>query len=221
MPATTPNIQSGYAAAPVPGVGGSTPVPDPTTLTTDQLRREIGAARESFGLEFANLKNLLDALAVSSDRNLTSAMDLCNVKFGSVEDKLALGERQRVEQKSDTEKAIQAALLAQQAAVSAQAESFEKSVNKSEVATNKQLDQMQATFRAENNNLGLNLDDLKGRVTVTESTRITQAQHDEVLRELADLRRSRDLAAGAATRTVLLLGAFFSALVVVLRFIPG
>ena len=121
---------------------GSRPVPDPTVLTTDQLLREIG-----------HLKELLAEM------------------FDSVNDQLALGERQRVEQKSDTEKAIQAALTAQKEAVAAQAAAFAESVAKSENATAKQLDQMQATFKAEIGSVATSHNELKDRVVVIEATR--------------------------------------------------
>ena len=120
---------------------GRRPIPDPTVLTTDQLLREIAHLKELFGEQLTR-----------------------------VDDKLALAERQRVEQKSDTEKAIQAALLAQKESVAAQADAFEKSVAKSEAATTKQIDQIQTTFKSEIGAVIKSHDELRERVLVNEST---------------------------------------------------
>lgn len=134
--------------------GGSTPVPDPTILSTEALQREIKQLRE-----------LLES-------QIRAQKDICDEKFLSVGDKLALGERQRVEQKSDTEKAIQAALTAQKEAVAAQAASFAESVAKSETATARQLEQMQTTFKTEISNIATNQSDLKDRVGKIEFVKI-------------------------------------------------
>jgi len=67
------------------------PVPDPTTLTTDAIEREIAALRE-----------LLMAL-------ISAMSELNNERFQTVE-------HHRLEQKLDTKEKIDAALLAQQGA---------------------------------------------------------------------------------------------------------
>lgn len=137
--------------APEPSNTGTRPVPDPTSLTTDALRREITQLEISIEKQFAWSKELIDE------------------KFTSVDGKLALGERQRVEQKLDTEKAIQAALTAQKEAVAAQAQSFSESVAKSEAATAKQLDQISTTFTTAINGVTALLGEVKERVITIES----------------------------------------------------
>lgn len=137
--------------APEPSNLGSRPVPDPTSLTTDQLRREIAQLEALLKSQFGWNKELIDE------------------KFSSVTDRLALGERQRVEQKSDTEKAIQAALTAQKEAVASQAQSFSESVAKSEAATAKQLDQISTTFTTAINGVTALLGEVKERVITIES----------------------------------------------------
>jgi phage-related minor tail protein len=126
-----------------PTNSGSTPVPDPTALTTEALRREI-----------QNLKEQMES-------KLDAAKELRDEKFNSVDDKLDLGERQRVEQKADTEKAITAALEAQKEAA-----------NKSEAAVAKQLEQMQNTFKTEIGNLTTNMSDIKDRVGKMEAVKL-------------------------------------------------
>jgi len=124
-------------------VFGSTPIPDPTLLTTEALQREIKTLKEFLEYQINAQKELRDE------------------KFSSVDDKLALGERQRVEQKSDTEKAIGAALAAQKDAA-----------EKSEAAIARQLEQMQTTFNKGIENLGANMSDLKDRVGKMEAVKL-------------------------------------------------
>jgi hypothetical protein len=100
---------------------GSTPVPDPTILTTAALRREIEGLKE---LLEQRIEGIRDAF----------------------EQKFQLVERQRVEQKTDTKDALDAALQAAKDAVSLQTEASDKAIAKSENATNKALDQLATTF---------------------------------------------------------------------------
>lgn len=73
------------------GTVESRPVPDPTTLTTDAIRREIVALREL-------LETKITALADSTD-----------LRFGHAEST-------RLEQKADTKEMVSAALAAQKEA---------------------------------------------------------------------------------------------------------
>lgn len=119
------------------------PVPDPTSLTTAALLREIG-----------HVKELTQAL-------LERAEDLRNEKFDSVQSRLESAEEQRREQKQDTGKAIDAALMAQREAA-----------NKSEGAISKQLEQMQTNFNISIGNLNRELGDIKDRVTRMEAVKL-------------------------------------------------
>jgi hypothetical protein len=130
---------------------GSAPVPDPTKLTTDAVSAATAVIMQLY------------------DSKLEGLIDLIEEKFVSVEDKLALGEKLRVEQKADTEKAIQAALLAQKEAVAAQAAAFAESVDKSEKATAKQLDGLASAAAAQIGGVTNSLGELKDRVTTIES----------------------------------------------------
>lgn len=107
---------------------GRTPIPDPTVLTTQALYREVGA-----------LKELLESRVQGLDR-------LFEEKFEALE-------RSRVEQKKDTQTAIDAALLAQKEAVA-----------KSETATGKQLEQQQTASITAIGDLRRSIDDLKERI---------------------------------------------------------
>jgi tetrahydromethanopterin S-methyltransferase subunit G len=104
------------------------PVPDPTVLTTQALLREIAALKE---LVLARLDGL--------DR-------LFEEKFETLE-------ASRLEQKKDTQDAINAALTAQKDAVT-----------KSEAAVGKQLEDQQKASNTAINDLRRSIDDLKERI---------------------------------------------------------
>jgi hypothetical protein len=98
-------------------------------LTTQQLYREIEASKET-------TENLIDGLR-----------EILDEKFASVNRQLELVEQQRVEQKSDTKAAVDAALTAQKEAVKEQTTASERAIAKSEASTTKQLEQLTATFQ--------------------------------------------------------------------------
>jgi hypothetical protein len=116
---------------------------DPSALTTAQLLREI-----------AVLKELLLA------------------RIEAMEDKFALIESQRVEQKKDVKDAVDAALAAAKEAVKEQTLASDKAIQKSEQIFKEQLNQMRATFDASIGTAGQNLGDVKDRITVIESMRL-------------------------------------------------
>jgi uncharacterized LabA/DUF88 family protein len=127
------------------------PTPDPTILTTEQLLREVDRAKE---LLLATLDGL--------DR-------VTQEKFRSVDRQFSLVEQQRIEQKVDTKAAVDAALIAQKEAVKEQTTASERAIAKSEAATTKQLEQLNATFTTAINGVAASLQDCKDRVAKLES----------------------------------------------------
>ena len=121
----------------------SKPQPDPTVLTTEQLLREI-----------SNAITLVDS-------PVKRVEDVTLERLVSVEKQFTLIERQRVEQKLDTEKAVAAALSAAKEAVKEQTTASEKSITKSETATAEQLRQLTATFTTALNGISEIIADLK------------------------------------------------------------
>lgn len=128
-----------------------TPVPDPSSLTTEQLQREI-----------ANLKDWVQS-------RITGMNDIIEERFKSVTTQLQLLEKQRVEQKADTEKAVQAALSAAKEAVKEQTAASDKSIQKSETATAEQLKQQGTTTITAIAGVTQSVGDLKDRVGNIES----------------------------------------------------
>lgn len=118
------------------------PVPDPSVLTTEQLHEALDRVKE-----------LTEAL-------LSRQEDICNEKFASVDTQFQLIERQRVEQKTDTRTAVDAALAA-----------AKEAVGKSEVSTKEQLSAMRAETGAAINAVSEALAGLKERVVAMESVK--------------------------------------------------
>src|SRR5688572_24104498 len=101
---------------PPAGSPGWRPVPDPTTLTTEALQREI--------------KGLGDLLR----SELRGERDAIRVMIENIHARFDIIEAQRVEQKADTQKAVDAALQAQKEAVREQTAASDKAITKSETS---------------------------------------------------------------------------------------
>lgn len=80
----------------------STPVPDPTVLTTQQLDKEIGHIRELLTSNLDELRTLL-----------LGHMALDTERFSKIEDQFSAAESGRIESKADTKRELDAALTAQ------------------------------------------------------------------------------------------------------------
>jgi hypothetical protein len=117
----------------------SKPTPDPTILTTEQLERAI-----------KNLSDLFDAKL--------------GEQIAPIKTELHLVELHRVEQKSDTKAAVDAALTAQKEAVKEQTTASERAQLKSETATGEQLRQLTVTFNTTIAALNSRIDELKERL---------------------------------------------------------
>lgn len=145
------------------------PIPDPTLLTTEALNREIDRLRSSFEAGRDAMHDLLTA-------RIDSTVAIEDEKFRRVEQRFQLIEGQRVEQKNDTQNAVQAALTAQKEAVREQTIASERAVGKSEVAMMKQMEQISNTFAAAIESLRHSIDDNKDRIVLLESRVIALEQ---------------------------------------------
>jgi hypothetical protein len=126
---------------------GNRPIPDPTELTTDALRREIGAVKELLRSEVTGMVNVV------------------NEKFVGVTQRLDMAESWRQEQKTDTRAALTDALSAAKELGAVHAAASEKAINKSEETTVKQLENLAAMVRA----LEKSLDEKIAALTATVS----------------------------------------------------
>ncbi len=130
------------------------PVPDPTTLTTAALMREIAA-----------MNSVLD-------QRFQKTEDVVMERFLRVDHMFHIVEQQRVEQKSDTKAAVDAALTAQKEAVREQTTASERAIAKSEAATARQLEQMGSTFQVAIEGLRRDHQDLKERTVAIEQQKV-------------------------------------------------
>ena len=141
--------------------GSRFPVPDPTSLTTEQLDRTIAALKEVLETRLGGMEEVTDE------------------KFISVNERFALVERQRVEQKEDTKAAVDAAFSAAKEAVREQTNASERAIAKSETATKEQLNQLTNTFDTAIRGVTGSLDDIKERVGKIESIRQGASERKE------------------------------------------
>jgi hypothetical protein len=126
---------------------GSTPVPDPTKLTTDAVNAALDITRR----ELVALKDLLGQRMDGMDHAESSRYQMMEERFARVE-------QLRIEQKNDASAAISAALAAQKEAI-----------GKSEAATKEQITALGTTATTAYDALRRDIDDLKSRVTIVEA----------------------------------------------------
>jgi hypothetical protein len=145
----------------------TTPNPDPTVLTTAALLREVAAVRELFDQRMADRDREFTALIRERDGQSEALQRLLEARIESesrvTEERFVSAERNRLEQKSDTQKAVDAALQAQKEAVREQTTASALSIAKSEAATAKQLEQQQITTSTALQSLRQSIDEMKER----------------------------------------------------------
>jgi hypothetical protein len=147
------------------------PVPDPTLLTTELLRREIGGLRELLevrlsGMDRANqlLSDNVTSRQITTDKQIAYLAELHDEKFAGV-GRQVLDRDIRSEQAILANKvAFDAALQALKEAILAQNTANAAAISKSEVATAKQIDSLQAIIQSSNDALSGRVGDLKERL---------------------------------------------------------
>jgi len=149
---------------------GSTPVPDPTVLTTQQLVREIAASREILEAKYDTRlaamdtatelnKSATDKIPHMIDEKICQLRKLNDEKFAGVE-------KQFLERDTRTDKIAELGQKALEAALSAAKEA----VGKTEVSFTKQIDTTLAQIQAEKKATDDKFEDVKGRLTTLESS---------------------------------------------------
>jgi len=166
---------------------GSTPVPDPTLLTTEAILREIRGLREILEMRIDGqqkvfearlsgmdkaielLQSIADRLPVSVDSKVMNLRLLHEEKFSSIQTQFVERDTRSERESKDNKVAGDAALQAAKEAVGKQQESGDKAIAKSEAATIKQIDQINTSIGASNKTLDDKIDDVKERITRLES----------------------------------------------------
>lgn len=176
------------------------PVPDPTILTTEQLRREISALRDTVFAKFDGDRSVIEARLTGMDRarellqvevkeippdtdlRISHLQELVYQTFRIYDEKFIGVSRQfeerdvRVLQSAAAATtAVNAALQAAKEAVGEQNKSFTLSIDKSETATMKQIDGQSATIGTAVAGLTQIITDVKDRLTRIEGATLGAA----------------------------------------------
>lgn len=163
------------------------PSPDPTVLTTDQLRREIAALKEILinvidgkfqvittrldgsDKAVALLQEATDKQPARTQAAFDTLKSLTDEKFAGIQKQFEERDVRTEQLASATEKAVVNALAAQDKSVTDKAQSAAEAIAKSETSTAKQIDGQAAASAAANEAKQLQIDDLKARVQAIES----------------------------------------------------
>lgn len=152
-------------------VGTLIPRPDPTLLTTEQLRRELAALRELLETRLDDMDKATELLSATVnraptevDKQITHLRELQDQKFQSIA--LQFAERDvRAELASRAaEEALDAALLSAKELVTAQNESNLSAATKTEAAFTKQIDQTGAIISTLEKAVDARITELKERL---------------------------------------------------------
>jgi hypothetical protein len=124
---------------------GSRPVPDPTSLTTQQTDERVLALRE-----------------------------LLETRIKGIDTQIAERDIRTEQTSRDSKVAVDAAFAAAKEAVAEQNKSNALSISKSEAAFTKQVDQMGIVIQALTKGIDDRIDDIKTRLTTIETSRSTK-----------------------------------------------
>lgn len=176
--------------APLHQDGGSTPIPDPTVLSTAAIKLAVDQLAALVDAKVTSLANELTARIVALEHDgarrdsviervpaaiavQTATLEkLHDEKFRSVETQFIERDVRVKEAATATATAVNAALQAAKEAVGEQNKSFTLSIDKSEKATGEQITQQRAQISTLGAGLDGKIDDLKQRVTRIESVAV-------------------------------------------------
>jgi O6-methylguanine-DNA--protein-cysteine methyltransferase len=167
---------------PRPDHGDWRPVPDPTTLTTEQLRRELSGLREILTARLDGMDRATTLLDETVNRTptiiqteISHVRELMTEKLGSLggqaEEKFSSIQLQFSERDVRTEQAatasasaLAAALQAAKEAVFEQAQAAAKAAEKTELSFTKQIDQIQLQIKTIGDGFSDRIAELKERI---------------------------------------------------------
>ena len=163
----------------------STPTPDPTTLTTAALQREVQALRELSRIQFEGYDKAINLLQAQADKvpsiavieeRVVSLTKLIDEKFRSIATQFSERDTRTEQTSRDSKVAVDAALQAAKEAVAEQNKSSALAIAKREAATAKQIDQLGVAFSATTTGITDKIDDIKDRITTIEGRGV--GRHD-------------------------------------------
>jgi hypothetical protein len=147
------------------------PVPDPTTLTTEQLRRELSALREILTARLDGMDRATSLLSETVNRTptviqteISHVRELVEEKFSSVDQRFDERDVRTDQAAKASKEALDAALLAAKELVSQQNEANAAAADKAEQSTIKQIDQIGIRIDTMQKALDDRLTELKERI---------------------------------------------------------
>jgi hypothetical protein len=197
------------------------PRPDPSRLTTDQLRRELSGLREVLTARLDGMDRATTLLSETVNRTPTviqteiaHVRELIQEKLGTLggqaEEKFKSIELQFVERDVRTGQAataageaLKAALQAAKEAVFEQAQAAAKAADKTELSTTKQIDLIQNQIKTLGESFTDKIDDLKGRIDRGEGSASGTASYRADRREDDKYTQSDRIAVGAQGRATI------------------
>ena len=143
------------------------PVPDPTTLTTQQLQREVAALRDILESRLDGMDKAITLIQRAVDRSPTIAEIYAEFreKFNSVQTQFTERDTRTEQTSRDSKVAVDAALQAAKEAVGEQNKSSALAIAKSEAATTKQIDQIGTIISTMERAFNDKISDMKDRMT--------------------------------------------------------
>jgi hypothetical protein len=161
----------------------SRPVPDPTSLTTQQLQAAISALRDTINVRFEGVEKATDLLQAAANRSPTIAevwsrhdekfvginqsikaeREISNKMFLGVDQQFVQIEKAATQLKIASDTAVAAALQAQKEAAGEAQKSSAAAIAKAESATSKSIEQLQQLFQTSIAGLSKEVADLKSR----------------------------------------------------------
>ena len=176
----------------------SRPDPDPTTLTTQALFREINQVHALINSELSTvssglmsrldaadrersyLQRQIEAAPTEASRRIDTLRLLHEEKFNSIQVQFVERDTRTEQTSRDSKVAVDAALQAAKEAVGEQNKSSALAIAKSEASTTKQIDQQGLLITSSTQGLDDKIDDIKDRLTRIEGNTVgTKATHDD------------------------------------------
>lgn len=157
---------------------GTTPNPDPTERTKEDLQREIAGLKEFYDARFVAWEKAIVLLQSNADKapspavieeRILSLRALHDERFRGIAVQFEERDTRTEQTFSQSQIALNAALSTAKEAVEKQNASSALAIAKSEAATAEQLKQMTVTFGETNKGTSDKIDDIKERITTIES----------------------------------------------------
>lgn len=142
---------------------GSTPVPDPTTLTTLQLDREI-----------QSLTNLVDEKFNAVNERFTGRIAVVDTRFDSIKTQFLERDTRISDGTSAARESLEAAMSAAKEAVAEQNRSNSAAIAKAESATDRRIEQLEALLHQTTKGYDEKIGDLKDSLARIQTALLTR-----------------------------------------------